>query len=47
MLRQIKNGLKLMENKLLVDTIFSIGKLHKQVHRVPKDLDKYGDLKFF
>lgn len=48
MLRRIKEGFPLMTNKNLVDTVFSLGKLHhKGHHKSISDLDKYGDLKFF
>ena len=45
MLREIKKQMPTLGNKELVDTVFSIGKLHKgqpQTH-----LNKYGDGKFF
>jgi len=35
-----------MSTKNLIDTLFSLGKLH-QSHKNIEDLDKYGDNKFF
>lgn len=43
MLQHLKKGLSFLDNKSLVDTIFSLGKLHQKT----ENLDKYGDLKFF
>jgi hypothetical protein len=43
MLRHIKSNVRLLDNKNLVDNIYSLGKLHKD----QSDLNKYGDFKFF
>ena len=45
MLRQIKEGLDYLDNKQLIDTIFSLGRLHKRQDKA--SLEKYGDAKFF
>jgi len=45
MLRQIKDNVTQLDDKTLVDTIFSIGKLHK--HQDLIELNKHGDHKFF
>jgi len=45
MLRQVKTNIALLDDKNLVDLLFSIGKLHKK--QTPADLNKYGDAKFF
>jgi len=45
MLREVKKQLSTLDNTQLVNTIFSIGKLHQGQ---PRDhLNKYGDGKFF
>ena len=45
MLKQIKDGLDFMENKQFIDTLFSLGKLHKG--QDINELNKFGDGKFF
>ena len=48
MLKTVKADLGSLSNKHLVDTIFSLGKLHGvKVHKDVTALNKYGDLKFF
>ena len=36
-----------MDNKQLIDTVFSLSKLHGYAHKNPNDLNKYRDGKFF
>ena len=38
MLRSIKNGLEHLDNRQFVDTVFSIGKLHKR--QLPEEAEK-------
>lgn len=53
MLKGIKENLPLLDNKMLVDTVFALGKLHR-VHATQDTpaarhlaLNKHGDFKFF
>lgn len=52
MLKTVKAGLLSLDDKALVDTVFSIGKLHEG-HAKSRDpppleaLNKHGDFKFF
>ena len=45
MLKQFKDNLEVLDNKTLVDTVYSLGRLHN--HQDQERLNAYGDFKFF
>ena len=47
MIRSVKDGLGSLSDKYLVDTVFALGKLHKEQSKEPETLNRFGDNKFF
>ena len=43
MLKVIKDNIQLLDNKMLVDTVFSLGKLHKAHSKPEKIKDKINN----